>query len=59
MLIIEGAILEPRTQIAGTALIIDFDGFGLQQALNFTPSFAKMLLDWLQVMRTINSQLYW
>lgn len=49
MLIIEGAILEPRTQIAGTALIIDFDGFGLQQALQFTPAFAKIILDWLQV----------
>ncbi|XP_033207692.1 clavesin-1-like isoform X2 [Belonocnema kinseyi] len=44
----EAAILEPATQIAGAVLIFDLGGFSLQQAMQFTPSFAKILAELLQ-----------
>lgn len=53
--VFQGAVLflgvastEPETQIRGVVNIFDLDGFSLQQALLFTPSFAKMLVDLLQ-----------
>ncbi|XP_065200308.1 alpha-tocopherol transfer protein-like [Planococcus citri] len=48
MLLIEGAMLEPRTQISGAVLIVDLEGMSYQHVLQFSPNFAKMLLDWIQ-----------
>ncbi|XP_050439321.1 alpha-tocopherol transfer protein-like [Adelges cooleyi] len=47
-LVIEAAILEPRTQVSGTALIIDFAGLTVNHVWQFTPNFAKLVLDWIQ-----------
>lgn len=49
MLLIEGAMLEPRTQVSGAVLIVDLEGMSLQHVIQFSPNFAKMLLEWVQV----------
>ncbi|XP_053981396.1 alpha-tocopherol transfer protein-like isoform X1 [Hylaeus volcanicus] len=48
VLYLEAAILEPATQIAGAVVIFDMDGLSLQQTWQFTPQFAKRIVDWLQ-----------
>ncbi|XP_073988223.1 alpha-tocopherol transfer protein-like [Rhodnius prolixus] len=46
--IIEAAQLEPKTQIAGVNIIIDVDGLTLSHVWQFSPNFAKFLLEFLQ-----------
>jgi hypothetical protein len=41
-------MLEPETQVNGAVVIFDMDGLSLQQAWQFTPPFAKRIVDWLQ-----------
>lgn len=41
-------MLEPATQIHGAVVIFDMDGLSLQQTWQFTPPFAKRIVDWLQ-----------
>ncbi|XP_011877614.1 PREDICTED: alpha-tocopherol transfer protein-like isoform X2 [Vollenhovia emeryi] len=48
VLYLEGAMIEPITQIAGGVVIFDLDGLSLQQAWQFTPPFAKRIVDLLQ-----------
>lgn len=48
MLYLEAAMLEPTSQIAGAVVIFDMDGLSLQQTMQFTPPFAKRIVDWLQ-----------
>ncbi|CAK9828495.1 Alpha-tocopherol transfer protein-like [Anthophora retusa] len=48
VLYVEAAMLEPATQIAGAVVIFDMDGLSLQQTCQFTPPFAKRIVDWLQ-----------
>jgi len=48
VLYLEAAMLEPATQIAGAVVIFDMDGLTLQQTWQFTPPFAKRIVDWLQ-----------
>ncbi|XP_017882037.2 alpha-tocopherol transfer protein-like [Ceratina calcarata] len=48
VLYLEAAMLEPSTQIAGAIVIFDMDGLTLQQTWQFTPPFAKRIVDWLQ-----------
>ncbi|XP_031771197.1 alpha-tocopherol transfer protein-like isoform X4 [Apis florea] len=48
VLYVEAAMLEPATQIAGAIVVFDMDGLTLQQAWQFTPAFAKRIVDWLQ-----------
>lgn len=49
VLFVEIAMLEPATQVAGAVVIFDMDGLSLQQTWQFTPPFAKRIVDWLQV----------
>lgn len=44
---------EPTTQICGGMVVFDFDGLALSHVMQFTPSFAAMLLEWVQVTHTM------
>lgn len=48
VLYLEAAFLEPSTQVAGGIVIFDMDGLTLQQTWQFTPPFAKRIVDLLQ-----------
>ncbi|XP_053607118.1 alpha-tocopherol transfer protein-like isoform X2 [Plodia interpunctella] len=48
VLFLEAAMLEPETQICGAVVVFDMDGLSLQQVWQFTPPFAKRIVDWLQ-----------
>ncbi|XP_062548867.1 alpha-tocopherol transfer protein isoform X2 [Armigeres subalbatus] len=48
VLFVEAAMLEPETQVNGAVVIFDMDGLTMQQAWQFTPPFAKRIVDWLQ-----------
>uniref|UniRef100_A0A1A9X071 CRAL-TRIO domain-containing protein n=1 Tax=Glossina brevipalpis TaxID=37001 RepID=A0A1A9X071_9MUSC len=48
VLYVEAAVTEEDTQINGAVVIFDMDGLSLQQTWQFTPAFAKRLIDWLQ-----------
>ncbi|CAH2067256.1 unnamed protein product, partial [Iphiclides podalirius] len=48
VLFLEAAMLEPETQICGAVVIFDMDGLSMQQVWQFTPPFAKRIVDWLQ-----------
>lgn len=48
VLYLEAAILEPSTQIAGVVVVFDMDGLTLQQTWQFTPPFAKKIVDLIQ-----------
>lgn len=41
-------MMEPKTQICGGIVIFDFDGLSLNHVMQFTPSFAAMILSWVQ-----------
>ncbi|XP_020286468.1 alpha-tocopherol transfer protein-like [Pseudomyrmex gracilis] len=42
------AMTEPKTQIAGGRAILDMDGLSLHHITYLTPSFAKMMVDFIQ-----------
>lgn len=48
VLFMEAAMIEPETQICGAQVVFDMDGLSLQQTWQFTPPFAKRIVDWLQ-----------
>ncbi|KAI9578959.1 alpha-tocopherol transfer protein-like [Glossina fuscipes] len=48
VLYVEVAVAEEESQINGAVVIFDMDGLSLQQTWQFTPAFAKRLIDWLQ-----------
>jgi len=48
VIFLEAATLEPETQVHGAEVIFDMDGLSLQQTWQFTPGFAKRIVDWLQ-----------
>ncbi|XP_067007615.1 alpha-tocopherol transfer protein-like [Anabrus simplex] len=48
VLFMEAALYEPETQICGVQVIFDMDGLSLQQVWQFTPPFAKRIIDLLQ-----------
>jgi len=45
---IEIAMIEPRTQVGGCHVILDVKGLTLRHVMQFTPSLAKMILDFIQ-----------
>ncbi|CAH2067258.1 unnamed protein product, partial [Iphiclides podalirius] len=47
-LALESAMSEPKTQINGVIVILDMKGLSFSQVMQFTPSFAKMVVDWIQ-----------
>ncbi|CAH1117991.1 unnamed protein product [Phaedon cochleariae] len=48
MVAIEIAMLEPRTQLGGVHVILDLVGLSLVHVYQFSPSTAKLILDWVQ-----------
>lgn len=48
VLFMEAAMIEPETQICGAQVVFDMDGLSLRQTWQFTPPFAKRIVDWLQ-----------
>lgn len=46
---LEGAMKEPKTQICGVIAILDMKGLSFSHVMQFTPSYAKMTLEWTQV----------
>lgn len=48
-LCLEAAIIEPLTQVNGQVVIIDVDGLSLRHIMQFSPNFAMMFLEWIQV----------
>lgn len=48
VLFLEAAMIEPETQVNGAVVIFDMDGLSLSQTWQFTPPFAKRIVDWLQ-----------
>ncbi|XP_049882252.1 alpha-tocopherol transfer protein-like [Pectinophora gossypiella] len=45
---LESAMVEPHTQVCGVITILDMKGLSLKHVMQFTPSFAKMVVDWIQ-----------
>ncbi|XP_025831172.1 alpha-tocopherol transfer protein isoform X1 [Agrilus planipennis] len=48
MMALEIAMIEPRTQVGGVHVVLDMIGLSLNHVYQFTPYFAKMVLDWVQ-----------
>lgn len=48
VIFLEAATLEPETQVHGAVVIFDMNGLSMQQVWQFTPAFAKRIVDWLQ-----------
>lgn len=48
VLFLEAAMLEPETQVCGAVVIFDMDGLSLQQVWQFTPAFARRIVEFLQ-----------
>ncbi|XP_046401952.1 alpha-tocopherol transfer protein-like [Ischnura elegans] len=48
VLFLEAAMVEPKSQVGGCVVIFDMDSLSLQQVWQFTPPFAKRIVDWLQ-----------
>ncbi|CAH0602931.1 unnamed protein product [Chrysodeixis includens] len=45
---LEGAMAEPQTQICGVISVFDMKGLSFKHIMQFTPSYAKMVLEWIQ-----------
>lgn len=48
-LIHQAALMEPATQVHGVVVILDFEGLGMKQVKELTPTFSLRLLSFIQV----------
>jgi len=53
LIAITASMREPTTQICGGIIIFDFDGLALTHIMQFTPTFAAMILEWVQDVLTL------
>lgn len=53
LIAITSSMREPTTQICGGLIIFDFEGLSLNHIMQFTPSFAAMILEWVQDVLTL------
>lgn len=51
---LEAAMTEPSTQICGVIVIFDMKGLSFSHIMQFTPSYAKMVIDWIQVYNSLH-----
>lgn len=52
-LIHQAALMEPQTQVNGVVVILDFEGLGMKQVKELTPTFSLRLLTFIQVCKNL------
>lgn len=51
---LEAAMLEPMTQVNGCVTIFDMEDLSWSQIMQYSPNFALMFLEWVQVSYDLN-----
>lgn len=57
IMVLEIAMIEPKTQVGGVHVVLDMKGLSLNHIIQFTPSFAKNMLSFVQVGFVLNKKL--